>query len=43
MVGLCLEKCYLCCYSVGTGDDVTSLRKTIREMVNEITDNFFDL
>lgn len=28
---------------VGTGDDVTNLSKTIREAVNVITSNFFDL
>lgn len=29
--------------TVGTRHDVTSLRKTIREAVNVITSNFFDL
>ena len=27
---------------MGTGDDVTSLKKTIREAVNVITKNFFN-
>lgn len=29
--------------TVGTGDDVTSLSKTLRGAVNVITSNFFDL
>lgn len=41
MLGLYLEKCSLC-FSLGTGDDVTSLRRTIREAVNVITNNFFN-
>lgn len=34
------KMCFMLLSTVRTGDDVTSLSKTIREAVNEISNNF---